>query len=108
MPVVPVAMDAAEALDGAIAPSVEPNCLTNDANGMIAMSAGGDAGAGPSSGISGWKSVSADETTATPVTFNGTGFAPARGESRTVSPTPACSVAASCWSSTTPSPFSDP
>src|SRR5882672_6218260 len=108
MPDVPVAAEAADALDGATVPSVEPKCLTNDPNGMIATSAGGDAGAGPSSGISGWKRVSPAETTATPVTFSGTGFAPARGDISTVSPTPACRVAASCWSSTTPSLFSEP
>src|SRR5216684_3281568 len=79
MPEVPVAAAAADALDGATVPSVEPKCLTNDANGITATSAGGDAGAGPSSGISGWNRMSPEETTATPATCSGTDRSRRRG-----------------------------
>ena len=75
---------------------------------MIAMSAGGCAGAGPSSGFSGWKRTSGAVTSATPLTRNRCGGAPGRGVSVTVSPSCACSVAASCWSSTISPGRSDP
>ena len=72
------------------------------------MSDGGCAGAGPSSGFSGWKRTSGDVTSATPVTRRRSGRTPRRGASAIVSPTRACSVAASCWSSTTPPSRSAP
>ena len=64
------------------------------------MSAGGWAGAGPSSGLSGWNSTSGAVTSAMPLTRSRIGFAPRRGVSATVSPGCTCSVAASCWSKT--------
>ena len=68
--------------------------------GIIATSAGGWAGAGPSCGFSGWNTRSGAVTSATPETRKGRGAAPGRGVSETVSPIRARSVAASCWSST--------
>ena len=55
-------------------------------NGRIAMSAGGCAGAGPISGLSGWKSWSAAVTSAIPLTRSRMGLAPRRGVSVTRSP----------------------
>ena len=56
------------------------------ANGMIAICAGGWAGAGPSCGFRGWKSASAAVTSATPLTRYARGFARALGVKVTVSP----------------------
>ena len=80
----------------------------NVSSGMIATLAGGWAGAGPSWGLSGWKTTSGAVIRATPETRNGWGAAPGRGRMETVSPMRARRVAASCWSSTTPPPASEP
>ncbi len=72
------------------------------------MFAGGCAGAGPSSGLSGWNSWSGAVTSAMPLTRSRTGRAPRRGVSVTVSPGCTCSVAASCWSRTISPGLSEP
>jgi hypothetical protein len=72
------------------------------------MFAGGCAGAGPSSGLSGWNSWSGAVTSPTPPTRSRTGRAPFRGVRVIVSPGCTWSVAANCWSSTIWSAFSDP
>ena len=81
---------------------------TNVSYGTIATSTGGCAGAGPTSGFSGWKSVSPAVTFAIPLTGRRTGGRPFRVVSRISSPTCAWSVAASCWSSTRPPERSAP
>ena len=83
---------AAEPIDG----SVGATLAANVASGRMAMSAGGWAGAGPSSGLSGWKSASGAVTSAIPLTRNRIGVEPRRGVKVTMSPGCTCSVAASC------------
>jgi len=72
------------------------------------MFEGGWAGAGPSSGLSGWKSMSGAVTSATPLTRKRRGAVPARVISATVSPGVTWRVAASCWSNTTSPGRSEP
>ena len=68
----------------------------NVSSGRIAAFAGGWAGAGPSSGLSGWKTTSGAVISATPETRKRCAGTPARARKETVSPIRACSVAASC------------
>ena len=75
--------------------------MANVGSGITMISAGGCAGAGPSSGLSGWNRTSGAVTNAIPLTVNRRGAAPVTGTIEIVSPILACSVAASCWSSTT-------
>ena len=92
---------AAAALGGGAEARRGATFAANVLNGTIAMSAGGWAAAGPTSGFNGWKSTSAAVTTATPDTGRRTGCWPRRTVIATRSPICAWSVAASCWSSTT-------
>ncbi len=75
--------------------------VANVSNGITMISAGGCAGAGPRSGLRGWNSTSGAVTSATPLTTKLVGATPPTGVIVMRSPTAACSVAASCWSSTT-------
>ena len=91
-----------------IAGSWRASVAANVAIGRIAAFAGGCAGAGPSSGFSGWNTMSGAVISATPETRKRSGRAPGRAVSETTSPMCAWSVAAICWSSTIAPGFSEP
>jgi len=75
-------LPAAEPIEG----SSGATLVANVVKGRIATSAGGWAGAGPSSGLRGWKSWSPAVTSAIPLTCSRRGFAPRLGVRTTVSP----------------------